>query len=198
MLSMSALSRCLLSPVLQINGGSGCWEGAGPFGRIDEAMRSFQHGAHLFGAFPEDVASMFREFHRDMGSLLGGIPGVMLCALRFWATFCSRCACSCRVRHHTSAVLVSALPLSGHYEVSSLMRGVSSLRRHITKVSSGPMHYFRLPLAAVESAATARAACWPVLQVPSNDPFRSSCPRMFIVVADPPAACGTSAAMDSP
>ena len=91
---MSALSRCLSSTALQINGGSGWEEGAGPFGRIDEAMRSFQHGAQLFGAFPEDVASMFREFHRDMGSLLGGFPGAMLCALRSWATLCSRQACS--------------------------------------------------------------------------------------------------------
>lgn len=61
---------------VQINGGSGWEEGAGPFGRIDEAMRSFQHGAQLFGAFPEDVASMFRDLHRDMGSLLGGFPGM--------------------------------------------------------------------------------------------------------------------------
>ena len=78
MLSMCALSTCLLSTVLQIDGSSGWEEGAGPFGRIDEAMRSFQHGAQLFGAFPEDVASMFRDFHRDMGSLLGGFSGVML------------------------------------------------------------------------------------------------------------------------
>ena len=163
MLTMSAPSRSLLSLALQINGGSGWEEGAGPFGRIDEAMRIFQHGARLFGAFPEDAASIFREFHRDMGRVLGGFPGVMLCALRSWAAFCSHRPCSCTARQLLWCL--SAL-LS---EVSSLRLGspsLSSLLGTTRRLVSGPMHP-SAAAAAVEPAATAQAACWAVLQVPA-------------------------------